>query len=67
MLITIFVDIDDKNNSRRVLYLDQPSLGLFDRDLLLKGMNDTSVSAYFDLMVKSAVLLGAQKDTAHRQ
>ncbi|CAG2181774.1 unnamed protein product, partial [Oppiella nova] len=54
MLISIFVDIDDKNSSKRVLYLDQPSLGLFDRDLLMKGMNDSSVAAYYDLMVKSA-------------
>ncbi|CAG2167395.1 unnamed protein product, partial [Oppiella nova] len=67
MLISIFVDIDDKNSSKRVLYLDQPSLGLFDRDLLMKGMNDSSVAAYYDLMVKSAVLLGGQQNTAKKQ
>ena len=49
------------------LQLDQPSLGLFDRDLLLKGMSDSSVSAYYELMVKSALLLGAKESVAKKQ
>ncbi len=88
-LISIFVESDDKNSSKRVLYvrnkliliinvfefnfilkhaqLDQPSFGLYDRDLLLKGVNDSSVLAYYDLMVKSAVLLGANQKIAKKQ
>ena len=30
-------------------------------------MNDTSVSAYYELMVKSAVLLGAKESVAKKQ
>ncbi|XP_054166758.1 neprilysin-2-like [Oppia nitens] len=67
VLMAIFVDIDDKNTSKRALYLDQLSVGLYDRDLLLKGLNDSSVLAYYELMVKSAVLLGADKTVAKKQ
>ena len=39
--------------------IDQPSFGPGSRDIVLKGENDTSLKAYKDLMVKSALKLGA--------
>ena len=47
--------------------IDQASLGLFDRDLLLKGIEDPSVAAYYKFMVDSAILLGAKKSDAEKQ
>ena len=49
------------------LKIDQASLGLFDRDLLLKGIEDPSVAAYYRFMVDSAILLGAKKSDAEKQ
>jgi len=37
-----------------------------DRSYLLKGENDTTVQGYFNLMVESAVLLGADRAFAEK-
>lgn len=47
--------------------LDFGSLGLPDRSYYLKGLNDSIVSAYYDVMVESAVMLGAERPEARRQ
>uniref|UniRef100_A0A1B6KA34 Peptidase M13 N-terminal domain-containing protein n=1 Tax=Graphocephala atropunctata TaxID=36148 RepID=A0A1B6KA34_9HEMI len=65
-LFQIDVEVDIKNNSRRIIMVDQPSLGLA-QELLVKGPNDTMVKAYFNFMVDIAVLFGANKKTALKE
>lgn len=67
MIIDLSVVPDVRNNRRYIIELDQTSLGLPDRSYYFKGFNDTTVSAYFDLMVESAVMLGAQRQEARKQ
>jgi len=62
-IITQYVGQDKKNNSYRVLKLDQPSLGL-SREYLIKGFNDTDVQHYYTYMVESAKLMGAKEEKA---
>lgn len=49
------------------MQLDQSSLGMPDRKYLMKGLNDTTVQAYYQLMVNSAVLLGANRSFAEKE
>lgn len=67
MIIDLSVVPDVRNNRRYIIELDQTSLGLPDRSYYFKGLNDTTVSAYFDLMVESAVMLGASRQEAKKQ
>ena len=62
-IFKISVETDDRNSSKRSIYLDQPSLGL-NREYLIKGFNDTDVQHYFTYMKESAVFLGADPDRA---
>lgn len=50
-----------------VFQVDQGSLGLPNRKYLLKGMNDSTVSAYYDTMVDMALALGAQNKSRVQQ
>lgn len=54
---------DLKNDSRRILVVDQPSLGL-SREFLIRGDNDSLVQAYHNFQVDLAVLFGAEKNDA---
>ena len=47
--------------------VDQGSLGLPNRKYLLKGINDSTVSAYYETMVDIALALGAQNKTRVRE
>lgn len=47
--------------------LDQTSLGMPDRTYLVRGLNDSSTAAYYQLMVKSAKLLGANEDIVEKE
>lgn len=38
-----------------------------DRTYLVRGLNDTSTAAYYQLMVKSAKLLGANEDIVEKE
>lgn len=67
MIIDLSVVPDVRNSRRYIIELDQSSLGLPDRSYYFKGMNDTTVAAYFSLMVESAVMLGASRQEARRQ
>jgi membrane metallo-endopeptidase-like protein 1 len=67
MIIDLSVVPDVRNSRRYIIELDQSSLGLPDRSYYFKGMNDTTVAAYYNLMVESAVMLGASRDEARRQ
>ncbi|KAG9511152.1 Neprilysin-2, partial [Fragariocoptes setiger] len=67
ILIDLSVVPDVENNTRFVIDLDQSSLGLPERSYFMKGFNDTTVAAYYQLMIESAWLLGAPRDDTTRQ
>lgn len=67
MIIDLSVVPDVRNSRRYIIELDQSSLGLPDRSYYFKGMNDSTVSAYYGLMVESAAMLGAPRHEASRQ
>ncbi|XP_058793347.1 neprilysin-2-like isoform X3 [Phymastichus coffea] len=68
--IDLFIDfsigVDLKNSTKRVLDLDQASLGL-SREYLTKGLKNEIVKAYYDYMVDLAVILGAHKEEARQE
>lgn len=67
ILIDLSVTPDFRNNTRHIIDLDQTSLGMPDRNYLLRGLNDSAVAAYYKLMVDSAVFLGADRATAEKE
>lgn len=60
------ISVDVKNSTKRVIDLDQPSLGL-SREYLNRGISDKLVKAYYDYMVDIATLLGANRDRAEKE
>ncbi|CAH1183162.1 unnamed protein product [Phaedon cochleariae] len=60
------VGVDVKNSTKRIIDIDQASLGLR-REFLTKGLDDKIVKAYYDYMVDLAVLFGADRDRAVRE
>ncbi|CAG9860712.1 unnamed protein product [Phyllotreta striolata] len=68
--VDYFIDFsvvsDVKNSTRRVIDLDQASLGLR-REFLIKGFEDKIVKAYYAYMVDLAVLFGAVKERAVKE
>ncbi|KAK0169456.1 hypothetical protein PV327_011558, partial [Microctonus hyperodae] len=60
------IGVDLKNSTKRVIDLDQPSLGL-SREFLVEGMNDKIVKAYYKYMIDIAVILGAPKEVANKE
>ncbi|XP_046663447.1 neprilysin-2-like isoform X2 [Homalodisca vitripennis] len=54
------VSKDFKNSTAIGLYIDQPSLGL-DSELLVNGLSEPTVAAYYKFMVNIAVLFGASR------
>ena len=62
-MISIGISTDDKDSKRRILEVDQPSLGL-SREYLIKGADDKDVKAYLQYMIDSAVFLGANREVA---
>lgn len=67
MLLDLSVVPDSRNSRRFMIELDQSSLGLPDRSYYSRGMNDTTYAAYYELMVESAVMLGAERQDAMKQ
>jgi membrane metallo-endopeptidase-like protein 1 len=65
-LLTITISTDDQDSTRRLIKLDQPSLGL-DREYLIKGRKDKDVQAYFTYMVETAVFFDANRDQAEKE
>lgn len=57
---------DLKNDTRRILVVDQPSLGL-SREFFIKGENDSLVQAYHKFQVDMAVLFGAEREDAESE
>ena len=62
----LFVDTDAKNNSYRVLTFDQADLGL-SKEYWDKGMEEPEVKAYFQYMIDTAVLFGANEEIARSE
>ncbi|XP_011494888.1 PREDICTED: membrane metallo-endopeptidase-like 1 isoform X1 [Ceratosolen solmsi marchali] len=60
------IGIDLKNSTKRVIDLDQASLGL-SREYLSKGFNDKIVKAYYIYMVDIAEILGADRQYAMKE
>lgn len=62
-VVDFSIGVDLKNSTKRIIDLDQSSIGL-SREYLVKGFNETLVSAYYDYIVDMAVLFGADKEKA---
>ncbi|XP_026318121.1 neprilysin-2 [Hyposmocoma kahamanoa] len=57
------ISVDVKNSTKRIIDLDQASLGL-SREYLNRGLNDKLVQSYYEYMVDIATLLGADRARA---
>lgn len=57
-IVYISVATDDKDSTKRSIFLDQPSLGL-SREFLVKGEEEDYVQHYFTYMKAAAKLMGA--------
>ncbi|XP_039763286.1 neprilysin-2 isoform X2 [Pararge aegeria] len=57
------ISVDVKNSTKRIIDLDQASLGL-SREYLNRGFSDKLVVAYYEYMVDIATLLGADRARA---
>ncbi|GIY26782.1 hypothetical protein CDAR_530091 [Caerostris darwini] len=67
IMLDLSVTADYRNNTVHIIDLDQTSLGMPDRTYLVKGLNDSSTAAYFNLMVKTAKKLGANEETVEEE
>ncbi|XP_042901081.1 neprilysin-2 isoform X3 [Parasteatoda tepidariorum] len=67
ILVDLSVTADYRNNTVHIIDLDQTSLGMPDRTYLVKGLNDSSTEAYFNLMIKTAKKLGANEQTVEKE
>lgn len=60
------ISVDVKNSNRRIIDLDQASLGL-SREYLNRGFSDKLVQAYYEYMVDLATILGADRKRAETE
>jgi len=65
-MISIGISTDAKNSVKRILEVDQPTLGL-NREYLIKGVDDKDVKAYYKYMVDTAVFMGADRELAEKE
>ncbi|KAF2883618.1 hypothetical protein ILUMI_22552 [Ignelater luminosus] len=65
-LITLDTTIDPKNNTRYILKIDEPSLGLIN-EMLVDGTSNQVVEVYYRYMVEVAVALGANRNAAMKE
>ena len=65
-LLDFSVTADLRNSTWRVLDLDQPSLGL-SREILMRGLQDGQVGAYYTYMTELVTMLGAERKQAELQ
>ncbi|XP_046376734.1 neprilysin-1-like [Haliotis rufescens] len=66
-IIYLAVVTDPANTTVRKLYYDQPSLGLPGREYYLKERNSSTLKAYEDYIIRTAVALGANQVDASDQ
>ncbi|XP_014207872.1 neprilysin-2-like [Copidosoma floridanum] len=64
--ISIRMDTDLKNNTKRIIYLDKTALGI-PRWYLARGLRNKIVKSYLEYMVDIAQILGADRDYAAEQ
>ncbi|XP_054159894.1 neprilysin-2-like [Oppia nitens] len=55
------VGLDLKNNTKHIITIAEIIPGVGDRNVMLNGMNDPNVRAYYDLLVECAILLGVKQ------
>eukprot|EP00088_Acartia_fossae_P063834 TRINITY_DN7820_c0_g1_i2.p1 TRINITY_DN7820_c0_g1~~TRINITY_DN7820_c0_g1_i2.p1 ORF type:complete len:771 (+),score=167.12 TRINITY_DN7820_c0_g1_i2:291-2315(+) len=65
-LVSVGISTDADNSTKRIMEIDQASLGL-EREYLVKGFDDKDVQAYYRYMVDAAMYLGAEKEAAESQ
>ncbi|XP_063696900.1 neprilysin-2 isoform X1 [Culicoides brevitarsis] len=65
-ILDFSVGTDLKNSSRRIIDIDQASIGI-SREYLIKGWNNTIVQAYYSYSVDMAVLFGADRNRAEKE
>lgn len=65
-IIDFSISVDLKNSTKRLIDIDQSSIGL-SREYLIKGFNETLVTSYYEYMVDIAVLFGADKTKAKKE
>eukprot|EP00094_Tigriopus_californicus_P012658 TCALIF_12236-PA protein Name:"Similar to Mmel1 Membrane metallo-endopeptidase-like 1 (Mus musculus)" AED:0.04 eAED:0.04 QI:0/0.66/0.25/0.75/1/1/4/0/771 len=65
-IVSCYVAPDYKNSSRRVIFLDQPNLGM-SREYLIKGFDDPDVQEYYRFMIDAAKLLGMDFETTQQE
>lgn len=65
-LLPLWVGLDDKNNTRRIIFIDQAWFGMTDRSFYLDKQYSDKLQAYKTLMINTAVYLGADPDSALR-
>jgi len=66
MVISVGIGSDADDSTKRMMEIDQASLGL-DREYLIKGFEDKDVQAYYRYMVDAAIYLGAEKENAESE
>ena len=59
-ILSVSIQIDAKDSSKRSIVIDQPNFGL-DREFLVRGPEDQNVKHYFDFMRSTADLMGAEQ------
>uniref|UniRef100_A0A6G1S6H5 Membrane metallo-endopeptidase-like 1 n=1 Tax=Aceria tosichella TaxID=561515 RepID=A0A6G1S6H5_9ACAR len=67
VLFGVTVKMDLKNTRHYIIELDEVTLGMSSHGDPLQGINDPIVAAYYNLMVDSAVMLGANRLEAESQ
>jgi len=65
-MISVDISVDPKDSEKKIIEIDQPQFGL-DREYLIKGLDDRNVKAYFNYMVQTAKLLGAEEKFAKKE
>ncbi|KAJ8683696.1 hypothetical protein QAD02_019488 [Eretmocerus hayati] len=63
IFVGLDIGVDMKDNSKRIITLDQASLGI-PQEYLSKGLNEKVVQAYYKFMVDFAELFGATRSNA---
>lgn len=66
-IMDMYVYDDSKDPLTRILYIDQPSLGMPERSYYLKSRNDKVLMAYQTYATDMAVLMGADQAQAKQQ
>lgn len=67
IIFELTVSHDPSNSSKTVLELDQPKFGIGSRWPYMGGINDSMVRNYTELMIQTAIRLGAKEENARAE